>query len=218
MKRLLPALAAAACAALLAGCQSAGGGSPAATASASPAASAAASSPAASSQASASAAASSPAASASGVASPTQASSLHCPTLEEAVSATGFTDMTRSGTELTEDGAGVICTYAPPAAHGADTRQLEIDVLYGGESISQAEQADSKAGLAIESEPQFGTGGYMAGGAEQGYGLMCRVVGTSSTGAIVAITVTAPDDASFTPDDACSGAQEAAAIFLTAAS
>ena len=143
-----------------------------------------------------------------------KASGLHCPTLAEAVSATGFTDMTHSSTDLSQDGSQIVCTYAPPASHGADSRQLEIDVLYTSAPLSQAEQADAKEGLTVASAPQYGTGGYMADGNLPQYGLMCRVAGKASTGAIVAITVTAPDDAAFTPDVACAAAQQTAAVFL----
>jgi hypothetical protein len=123
--------------------------------------------------------------------------------------------MTRSSTDLSQDGSEVVCTYAPPASHGPDSRQLEIDVLYTSASLSQAEQADAKEGLTVASAPQYGAGGYMADGNLPGYGLMCRVAGTASTGAIVAITVTAPDDTAFTPDAACTAAQEAAGVFLS---
>ena len=123
--------------------------------------------------------------------------------------------MTHSSTNLSPDGSQVVCTYAPPASHGTDSRQLEIDVLYTSAPLSQAEQADAKEGLVVASAPQYGTGGYMADGNLSGYGLVCRVAGKADTGAIVAITVTAPDDTSFTPDAACAGAQQAAAVFLS---
>jgi hypothetical protein len=151
---------------------------------------------------------------ASAPASPTSASGLHCPTLAEAVSATGFTDMTHASTALSPDGSQVACTYAPPAAHRTDSRQLEIDVLYTSSPLSQAEQADVKEGLTTQSAPQYGTGGYMAAGELPAYGLMCRVAGKAGSGAIVAITVTAPDDSAFTADTACAGARQAAAVFL----
>ena len=139
---------------------------------------------------------------------------VHCPTLAEAVSATGFTDMTHSSTDLSPDGSQVVCTYAPPASHGTDSRQLEIDVLYTSAPLSQAEQADAKEGLTVASAPRYGAGGYMADGNLPQYGLMCRVAGKANTGAIVAITVTAPDDTAFTPDAACAAAQQTAAAFL----
>lgn len=185
MKHLFLGIAAVVAAVLLAACQGGGRGSSAATA-----------------------------ASAAAQASPTASSGLHCPTLAEAVGATGFTDMTRSGTQVSQDGSAVVCTYAPPATHGTDSRQLEIDVLYTSASLSQAEQADIKAGLTVASEPQYGTGGYMAAGNLPGYGLMCRVAAKASNGAIVAITVTAPDDTAFTPDAACAAVEQAAAVFL----
>jgi hypothetical protein len=122
--------------------------------------------------------------------------------------------MTHSSTNLSPDGSQVVCTYAPPAAHGPDSRQLEVDVLYTSAPLSQGEQADAKQGLTVASAPQYGAGGYMAGGNLPQYGLMCRVAGKASTGAIVAITVTAPDDTAFTPDAACAAARQTAAAFL----
>lgn len=214
MKRLFLGVAAVVAAVLLAGCQGSDGGSSAASPSSSAASSAAAQSSDPQPSASQSTGTTS-GASASAQASAAEASGLHCPTLTEAVSATGFTDMTRSSTDLSQDGSQVVCTYAAPASHGTDSRQLEIDVLYTSASLSQAEQADAKEGLIVTSAPQYGTGGYMADGNLSGYGLMCRVAGKASTGAIVAITVTAPDDTAFTPDMACEGAQEAAAVFLS---
>ena len=210
MKRLFLGVAAVIAVALLAACQGSGGRPSAASASSSAASAAQSSAPQPSasqptgttSQAPASA---QPAAKASG---------LHCPTLAEAVSATGFTDMTHSSTDLSPDGSQVVCTYAPPASHGTDSRQLEIDVLYTPAPLSQAEQADAKEGLAVASAPQYGTGGYMAGGNLPQYGLMCRVAGKASSGAIVAITVTAPNDTAFTPDAACAAARQTATVFL----
>jgi hypothetical protein len=208
VKRLFPGVAAVVAAVLLAGCSGSGGGSSAASASSSAASSAAAQPSAPQSAGTTSEAA------ASAPASPTQASGLHCPTLAEAVSATGFTDMTHASTDLSPGGSQVACAYAPPAAHGTDSRQLEIDVLYTSSPLSQAEQADVKEGLTTQSAPQYGTGGYMAAGNLPAYGLMCRVAGKASSGAIIAITVTAPDDSAFTADTACAGARQAAAVFL----
>ena len=208
MKRLFLGVAAVIAAVLLAGCQGSGGGPSVASASSSAASSAGAQPSAAQSTGP------TPGASASAQTSPTEASGLHCPTLAEAVSASGFTDMTHSSTDLSQDGSQVVCTYAPPASHGTDSRQLEIDVLYTSAPLSQAEQADAKEGLTVASAPQYGAGGYMADGNLPQYGLMCRVAGKASTGAIVAITVTAPDDTAFTPDAACAAAQQTAAAFL----
>ena len=204
MKRLFLGVAAVIAAVLLAGCQGSGGGPSVASAPSSAASSAAAQPPA-------------PQPSASqptGTTSEAPTSGLHCPTLAEAVSATGFTEMTHSSTDLSPDGSQVVCTYAPPASHGTDSRQLEIDVLYTSAPLSQAEQADAKEGLTVASAPQYGAGGYMADGNLPQYGLMCRVAGKASTGAIVAITVTAPGDTAFTPDAACAAAQQTAAAFL----
>ena len=213
MKRLFLGVAAVIAAVLLAGCQGSGGGPSVASASSSAASSAAAQSPALQPSASQPTGTTSEAP-ASAQAPSAKASGLHCPTLAEAVSATGFTEMTHSSTDLSPDGSQVVCTYAPPASHGTDSRQLEIDVLYTSASLSQAEQADAKEGLTVASAPQYGAGGYMADGDLPQYGLMCRVAGKASTGAIVAITVTAPDDTAFTPDAACGAAQQTAAAFL----
>jgi hypothetical protein len=204
VKRLFLGVAAVIAAVLLAGCQGSGGAPSVASASSSAASSAAAQS-------------SAPQPSASqprGTTSEAPASGLHCPTLAEAVSATGFTDMTHSNTDLSPDGSQVVCTYAPPASHGTDSRQLEIDVLYTSAPLSQAEQADAKNGLTVASAPQYGAGGYTADGNLPQYGLMCRVAGKASSGAIVAITVTAPDDTAFTPNAACTAARQTAAVFL----
>ena len=213
MKRLFPGVAAVIAAVLLAGCQGSGGGPSVASASSSAASSAAAQPPAPQPSASQPTGTTSEAP-ASAQAPSAKASGLHCPTLAEAVSASGFTDMTHSSTDLSPDGSQVVCTYAPPASHGTDSRQLEIDVLYTSAPLSQAEQADAKEGLTVASAPQYGAGGYMADGSLPQYGLMCRVAGKASTGAIVAITVTAPDDTAFTPDAACAAAQQTAAAFL----
>jgi hypothetical protein len=213
VKRLFLGVAAVIAAVLLAGCQGSGGGPSVASASSSAASSAAAQSSAPRPSASQPTGTTSEAPAAAQAPS-AQASGLHCPTLAEAVSASGFTDMTHSSTDLSQDGSQVVCTYAPPAAHGSDSRQLEIDVLYTSAPLSQAEQADAKEGLTVASAPQYGVGGYMADGNLPQYGLMCRVAGRASTGAIVAITVTAPDDTAFTPDAACAAAQQTAAAFL----
>lgn len=211
MKRLFLGVAAVIAVALLAGCQGSGGGPSAASASSSAASAAQSSAPQPSASQPTGTTSQAPA---SAQAPAAKASGLHCPTLAEAVSATGFTDMTHSSTNLSPDGSQVVCTYAPPASHGTDSRQLEIDVLYTSAPLSQAEQADAKEGLAVASAPQYGTGGYMAGGNLPQYGLMCRVAGKASSGAIVAITVTAPNDAAFTPDAACAAARQTATVFL----
>jgi hypothetical protein len=208
VKGLFLGFAAVVAAVLLAGCQGSGGGPSVASASSSAASSAAAQSSAPQPSAS------QPTGTTSEAPASTKASGLHCPTLAEAVSATGFTEMTHSSTDLSPDGSQVVCTYAPPASHGTDSRQLEIDVLYTSAPLSQAEQADAKEGLTVASAPQYGAGGYMADGNLPQYGLMCRVAGKASTGAIVAITVTAPGDTAFTPDAACAAAQQTAAAFL----
>ena len=213
MKRLFLGVAAVIAAVLLAGCQGSNGGPSVASASSRAASSAAAQPPARQPSASQPTGTTSEAP-ASAQAPSAKASGLHCPTLAEAVSATGFTEMTHSSTDLSPDGSQVVCTYAPPASHGTDSRQLEIDVLYTSAPLSQAEQADAKEGLTVASAPQYGTGGYMADGVLPQYGLMCRVAGKASTGAIVAITVTAPGDTAFTPDAACAAAQQTAAAFL----
>jgi hypothetical protein len=213
VKRLFLGVAAVIAAVLLAGCQGSDGGPSVASASSSAASSAAAQPPAPQPSASQPTGTTSEAP-ASAQAPSAKASGLHCPTLAEAVSATGFTEMTHSSTDLSPDGSQVVCTYAPPASHGTDSRQLEIDVLYTSAPLSQAEQADAKEGLTVASAPQYGVGGYMADGNLPQYGLMCRVAGRASTGAIVAITVTAPDDTAFTPDAACAAAQQTAAAFL----
>ena len=203
MKRLFPGGAAGIAVVLLAGCQGSGGGPSVASASSSAAQSSA-----------PQPSASQPKGTTSEAPASAKASGLHCPTLAEAVSASGFTDMTHSSTDLSPDGSQVVCTYAPPASHGTDSRQLEIDVLYTSAPLSQAEQADAKEGLTVASAPQYGAGGYMAAGDLPQYGLMCRVAGRASTGAIVAITVTAPDDTAFTPDAACTAARQTAVAFL----
>ena len=208
MKRLFLGVTAVIAVVLLAGCQRTGGGPSVASASSSAASSAAAQSSAPQPSTS------QPTGTTSEAPASAKASGLHCPTLAEAVSATGFTDMTHSSTDLSPDGSQVVCTYAPPASHGTDSRQLEIDVLYTSAPLSQAEQADAKEGLTVASAPQYGAGGYMADGNLPQYGLMCRVAGKANTGAIVAITVTAPDDTAFTPDAACAAAQQTAAAFL----
>ena len=208
MKRLFLGVTAVIAVVLLAGCQGSAGGPSVASASSSAASSA----PTQSSAPQPSA--SQPTGTSPEAPASAKASGLHCPTLAEAVSATGFTDMTHSSTNLSPDGSQVVCTYAPPASHGTDSRQLEIDVLYTSAPLSQAEQADAKEGLTVASAPQYGAGGYMADGNLPQYGLMCRVAGKANTGAIVAITVTAPDDTAFTPDAACAAAQQTAAAFL----
>ena len=208
MKRLFVGVTAVIAVVLLAGCQGSGGGPSEASASSSAASTAAAQSSAPQPSAS------QPTGTTSGAPASAKASGLHCPTLAEAVSASGFTDMTHSSTNLSPDGSQVVCTYAPPASHGTDSRQLEIDVLYTSAPLSQAEQADAKEGLTVASAPQYGAGGYMADGSLPQYGLMCRVAGKANTGAIVAITVTAPGDTAFTPDAACAAAQQTAAAFL----
>jgi hypothetical protein len=208
VKRLFLGVTAVIAVVLLAGCQGSAGGSSVASASSSAASSA----PTQSSAPQPSA--SQPTGTSPEAPASAKASGLHCPTLAEAVSATGFTDMTHSSTNLSPDGSQVVCTYAPPASHGTDSRQLEIDVLYTSAPLSQAEQADAKEGLTVASAPQYGAGGYMADWNLPQYGLMCRVAGKANTGAIVAITVTAPDDTAFTPDAACAAAQQTAAAFL----
>ena len=208
MKRLLLGVTAVVAVVLLAGCQGSGGGPSVASASSSAASSAAAQSSAPQPSAS------QPTGTTSEAPASAKASGLHCPTLAEAVSASGFTDMSHSSTNLSPDGSQVVCTYAPPASHGADSRQLEIDVLYTSAPLSQAEQADAKEGLTVASAPQYGAGGYMADGNLPQYGLMCRVAGKANTDAIVAITVTAPNDTAFTPDAACAAARQTAAAFL----
>ena len=161
MKRLFLGVAAVIAAVLLGGCQGSDGGPSVASASSSAASSAAAQPPAPQPSASQPTGTTSEAP-ASAQAPSAKASGLHCPTLAEAVSASGFTDMTHSSTNLSPDGSQVVCTYAPPASHGADSRQLEIDVLYTSAPLSQAEQADAKEGLTVASAPQYGAGGYMA--------------------------------------------------------
>ena len=208
MKRVVLGVTAVIAVVLLTGWQGSGGGSTAAAASSRAASSAAAQSSAPQPSAS------QPTGTTSEAPASAKASGLHCPTLAEAVSASGFTDMTHSSTNLSPDGSQVVCTYAPPASHGTDSRQLEIDVLYTSAPLSQAEQADAKEGLTVASAPQYGAGGYMADGSLPQYGLMCRVAGKADTGAIVAITVTAPNDTAFTPDAACAAARQTAAAFL----